>query len=409
MKVKCLICGAIFEDTLDNCPICGVGREFFEPVLEEDKVEKTNNKNYNVLIIGGGIAALEAALEIRKNNSEADITIFYDEFYLPYNRTLLTKKLFQIDDKIVLHDYSFYESKKIKLVNEEVTSVDTSKKNIFTKSNTYSYDYLVIATGSKAQKLKIKGQELEGVFTLRNILDAKKIITYLNNKKEIVIIGAGILGLEAGISFLNAKKSVTFLEYSSRLLQRQLDIEGSNYLLKKLTEQGLKFIFNANIKEIEENLVIKYNETNSIKAEMILMSVGILKNDKIIDSLTVDENLKTKYDGVYACGDVVSKYGLWQEATKMGNVVGYNITNENKKKYLSDQIYFLSKLNDLNILSLGEITSNYIDLSDENIYLKYYFDSNDKLIGANLISKENKLDEILKMYLNRINKSELNN
>ena len=182
------------------------------------------------IIIGSGVAGITAAENIRKLDETGGITIITDEDLPFYNRTRLNDYISgEIDEKALLARKSnWYTDKGINLmIKTRVTGAIPEEKTLITKDNNkLRFDSLLIATGSHSFIPPINGSTQEGVFSLRNILDARRIISYTKDAEKAVIIGGGLLGLESGNALLKLGKKITVIEFFPRLLPRQLDEVG---------------------------------------------------------------------------------------------------------------------------------------------------------------------------------------
>ncbi len=403
MKVKCLICGAVFEDTYDNCPVCGVGREYYS-LIEDTSIN--NNDSLTVLIIGGGIAAYKVINEL-SNVKNIKIKLIYDEFILPYQKPLLSKKLFSLDNNIILEDENYYKKNNVTLINDYAISINEHERYVKTlKNEKIFYDKLIVATGATPFIPPIKGNMQKGIFTLRNILDAKKIVEYSTNKDKILIIGGGILGLETAISLKNNNKDVYIFEANNRLIPNSLDDYGSNYLLKKLIEKGINIKLNVKINEIKNELNVIYNDNLNMKFDQIIFSTGIVKNNFIIEN--IDFNYKylcnDKRD-IFLIGDILSKYGTLSEIDEMLKVLVNNMFNSDLIKYEEKNTYLMTKLDDISILSLGNKTLDYMEVQNNDNYAKYYFNNN--ILDGLIFIGKNKIDDFLNLYLKKYDKNQI--
>ena len=171
-----MICGYIHEgpEPPAVCPACGVGKENFEKQdLEDEYINDTKNQ---YVIIGGGIAALSAAENIRKRDTTCSIIMVTEEAYRPYYRPMLSDLLSEdlSDERLYVHDEAWYEENNIKLVtNCKITSIDTSAKKVIAEDGTeFTYNKLIIATGARSNIPPIPGADKQNVYSLRTLADA---------------------------------------------------------------------------------------------------------------------------------------------------------------------------------------------------------------------------------------------
>ena len=236
--VRCLVCGAVFEEGTEICPVCGVGPEHFVPV-EEEAQSFRRDTDLRYLVLGGGIAGLSAAEAIRARDATGRITILSDESYAPYNRPMLTKNMNAQPETLLVRDASFYEDKHILLLKDlRVASVQAEEKTVTLEDGAkLKYDRCVYALGAEAFRLPIPGSGLPGAFVLRRISDAERISKAAKPGARAIIVGGGVLGLEAACAFLEKGCAVTVLEAADRVMPRQLE-KGASALLAAAAEKA---------------------------------------------------------------------------------------------------------------------------------------------------------------------------
>ena len=195
--VKCLVCGEIFDSSLEVCPVCGVGKENFVPVEAEDTGYRRDTQNLYA-IIGGGAAGLNAAKAIRERDKTGSIYMLSNEAYPAYNRPMLTKSLVAgLDaEQIAVQEASWYEENNIcLLLGKNVVSIDTEKKEIHTDDGAkFKYTKLIYALGSECFIPPIQGADQPEVIAIRRLSDTQKVTELLPQTKEAVVIGGGVLG-----------------------------------------------------------------------------------------------------------------------------------------------------------------------------------------------------------------------
>lgn len=213
--VKCLVCGEIFDESMETCPVCGVGKENFVPV-DMDEVTHRMDTMEKFVVLGGGTAALNAAKAIRERNQSASIIMVSEENELPYDRPMLTKNMFGAisGGAIASKEAAWYEDNCIDLrLGVKAESMDLGRKEIRLSDGTVlPYNKCVYALGSYSFVPPIKGADLEGVTPVRTIADVEKINHLALKAKHAVVIGGGVLGLEAAWELRKEKLEVTVLE-----------------------------------------------------------------------------------------------------------------------------------------------------------------------------------------------------
>jgi len=359
-----------------------------------------------VVIIGNGVAGISAAEAIRSKNSSAEIEIFTDEKYYHYSRPriieYLGKKIEK--EKLIIKNKNFYEQNNIKInLETKISKIDCeNKKIILEDGKSVMYDKLIIAAGAYSFLPPVKGADEKGVFTLRTIDDADKIINFIKDKKTAVIIGGGLLGIEAGISILNHGLEVIIVEFFERLLPRQLDKDGAAILQKMLENKGLKFLLGKQTEAIEkenEKLKTLFKDGMSLKCDMILFSSGVRSNLGIVKDtkiefdkgIKVNKNMQTNIQDIFAAGDIAEfngiVYGIWQAAKEQGWAAGLNAIGENVE-YTGSVFSTKLKVAGIELASMGAIEAKQdvevITKSNEKIF-KRLFIQNKKIVGAILL------------------------
>ena len=302
-------------------------------------------KNY--IIIGNGTAGANAAVQIRKRDKEGSIIVFSRENYPFYYRPRLPDYIAGKvkPDDFIMHRLSQYENWNIDLrLGEDVSAVDPQKKEICSsQSGTLHYDELLLAVGSDCFIPPVPGNDKIGVVTLRTIKDADALISAAAKTKSAVIVGGGLLGLEAGWALIQLGLKVEIIEFMDRLLPRQLDAEKAALLKEKLMAMGFSFHLPEKVKEVPgsgtaEGIVLESGKY--IEGGIVLFSAGVRPNLKLARSIgleidkaiKVDEYMRTSIPGIWAAGDAVEfngqPCGLWPIAMAEGNAAGASMAGE---------------------------------------------------------------------------------
>ncbi len=370
------------------------------------------------LIVGNGAAGTTAAENIRKQDSKGDITIVTDEDMAFYYRLRLNEFIAgDLSEKDLLaRKDNWYADSKIDLrLNSRITGADHNKKVLTTaEGEEIKYNKLLIAAGSHSFIPPLNGADREGVFSIRNISDARAIIKHAGNVEEIVIIGGGLLGLEAGNAFIKMGKKVTVVEFAPRLLPRQLDLEGADRLRKIMEGMGFAFRLDARTKEIKggnsvESVLLENGE--EIPIQMVIISAGVRPNMELAESLglefdkgiKIDERLMTSVPGIYAAGDVAEfkgmPYGIWPAAMEQGKIAGINMAGGDAL-YSGTTMANKLKVAGIDLASAGEIDSDgkfeSKIVSIEKVYKKIVLD-NDRIIGCIMLGDTKAFSRITKM------------
>lgn len=394
---RCLVCGHIHigENPPEICPACGVSPEnFVREGMEDEFIDDTEER---FVIIGGGIAALSAAQALRKRNRTAAIIMLAEEGARPYYRPALSDLLSRElpENRLYVFDQNWYEENQIDLkTDSKVVRIDTAQKEVELESGQkIEYDKLIIATGARSNVPPIKGVDLPGVYSLRSLDDALKLKEAMKTAARAVVIGGGVLGLEAVEEMINSGIKVAVVEFSQRLMPRQLDEAASLRLQELMREQGVSLYLGVATEEIlggEKAEGVKLSDSTVLEADLILLSVGVRPNVELAreagieveQGIVVDDNMRTGATGVYAAGDVAQfgerPIGLWPVSMEMGRIAGAAAAGDwvqYKQPLLSTMLIAFKR----EVFSIGEVNlpreeCRTVEVMDpvENYYKKSY-------------------------------------
>ena len=372
-KWRCLVCGQVFEgeEPPEVCPACGVGQENFVPEKSED--EFINDTNEKFLIVGGGIAALSAAAAIRKRNRTGSISMLTEEAFKPYYRPALSDFLSTEipDDKFYVYDDVWYEENQVEVRTScRVSALDTAGKQVVLENGeTVVYDKLILATGARSNIPPFPGADKKGVFALRDLADAQLLKEGIQTSKKAVVIGGGVLGLEAVEEMISQGLEVAVVEFSPRIMPRQLDESASLRLQDLMRDKGVKLYLGLGTEEIlgdDRVTGVKLNNGQVLDADLVLLSTGVKPNVELareaglqVDrGIVVDVSMRTGASNVFAAGDAAQVgdrlIGLWPVSLEMGRVAGANAAGdwlEYKEPILSTMLAAF----DREIFSVGEV------------------------------------------------------
>ena len=273
---------------------------------------------YDVIIIGGGQAGAMSAITLRQKKFSGRILLISNEGYLPYQRPPLSKAFLTdllLTESLYIRSGAYYKRNKIDiLMNDTVELIDRNKKNIILKSSRkYSYQKLVLATGSELNILDITCDK-KNIYYLRTIDDSIKIRSLLEQQQKIVIVGAGYIGLEIAAAAIQKNQQVIVLEADNRVMSRSVCPETSNFFEAIHKKEGVNFFFNTLIEDIHQHnsqKIITVNNDESINADAIIIGIGV--NPKIglaveagldcQNGILVNEFCQTSDDNIFAIGD----------------------------------------------------------------------------------------------------------
>ena len=361
-----------------------------------------------ILILGGGQSALYAAREIRRNDEEASITILGEEKQLPYERPPLSKDYLlnkKNEEDLVFNNSKVLDDKKIFYINTNIEKVDFNTKTLVSNNEKkYSYDILLIATGSENNKLKLDNNLEDEIYYLRNLEEAKIIKKKIENKNNIVIIGGGFIGLEIASSLSQLNKKVTLIEIGNQLMGRIIPKPIADLVKHTHEAAGNKIILNKRILQISkynENYKILLSDNSELEADFIIAGIGskpsvsLFKNTdlKLDNGIVTNEFCETSIKDVYAAGDVSNFYHplykqyirleSYQHAQNHGICAGKNMSGL-KTEYTSIPWMWSDQFN-LN-LQLTGICENFDEIIERGKDIEngiiYFFLKNKSIKGA---------------------------
>lgn len=413
--VKCLVCGEIFDSSMEICPVCGVGKENFVPVDAEESSFHKDTDNFYV-ILGNGAAGLSAAKAIRERDKTGSVIMISNEPYPTYNRPMLTKSMVaELDAKeILVEPESWYQENNIHvLLEKEVTGIHTDKKEVALSDGTVlKYTKLIYALGSECFVPPIPGTDKPEVVAIRRMRDIEKIEAMLDRVQNVVVIGGGVLGLEAAWELKKARKQVVVLEAAPQIMGRQLD-EGASQMLTEISRSnGIEIHAGVQIASIEgESSVtgVKLADGREFPAELVIVSAGVRANVgaaknaglEINRGIVVNADMSTSDEDIFACGDCAEyegiNYAIWPQALEQGKVAGANAVGD-QLTYTTVSAGLSFHGMNTGLYAIGDNGKNpnliyrTVEFKDmgRKQYEKYYF-LNNRLCGAILIGDTSKM------------------
>ena len=273
----------------------------------------------HLVIVGAGQSAIQCITSLRKEDYPGLITLVGEEEHLPYQRPPLSKGFLEdtvSNERLYFKKLEFFVENKVQLkLGTKAEEIDIENNNIHLSDNTkLSFDKLVFATGSSVRKLDFPGKDLNSIHYLRGLDDALSIKKDLQTRQNIVVVGAGYIGLEVAAIAAKQNKSVTVIEMADRVMNRTVDPQISDYYLKLHQKNGVTFKFNTSLKEIvgasnPEKVIC--SDGAEVKADMVIIGAGIMPNVELAENaglscdngIVVNEFGKTDHTNIYACGD----------------------------------------------------------------------------------------------------------
>lgn len=341
-------------------------------------------KQYDVLILGGGRAALSAAESAREQSPSVRIAMVSAERLPPYVRPMLTKlPLDQYDgEKTLIHPAQWYDEHQIDLyLQTQILSLDAARRQVQASRGCFQYSACVYALGAYNFVPPFSGRELEGVCTLRTDQDIYALRRAALRARSAVVIGGGVIGLEAAYQLAEHGCSVTVLETAPYLMPRLLDEASARELERQITRftvhTGVKVLGMTGEGRVE---AVEAASMEPIPADLVVISCGVRANTAIAQAagldvergVVVDEWMKTSIPDVYACGDCAEyqgvNTGLWAQAKAQGAVAGANAVGGAKRYHGSDAALLLSGP-EFSVYSVGDMGKNLnLTYTDRNTY-----------------------------------------
>ncbi len=379
-----------------------------------------------LVVIGNGMAGVRCVEEIIKQNTELyEITIVGSEPHVNYNRILLSSVLQgeTTFSEITINDIEWYEKYGITLYSgETATRIDTKLKMVLTNKNRMiPFDKLIIATGSSPFVLPLPGVTKQGVVTFRTIEDCRELLETAKRFKKAIVIGGGVLGLEAARGLLNLGLEVNVVHNTDYLMQRQLDAKASRMLQKQLEQQGMQFLLGKVTKEIcGTNRVeeVEFTDGTKVAADLVVMSVGVVPNIGLAREsglttnrgIVVNDFMETSIPDIYAIGECAEHngvvYGLVKPLYEQGKVLAKFICDKPVEGYKGSVLSTSLKVPGVDLFSVGEFeegesTKTLTLLNEvEDIYKKIVL-RGDIIVGALLYGETREQSKVLDMIVKR--------
>ncbi|MCL2839484.1 MAG: FAD-dependent oxidoreductase [Defluviitaleaceae bacterium] len=293
------------------------------------------------VIIGAGAAGISAAKTIRTFKPTDEIVIISTDDVV-HSRCMLHHYISDERNEKTMSfiDDNFFQKNNIRWINgKTVTGVDTIKKLVVMDNTSESFDTLLIATGSDSISLPHIGvQNYKNMVALRSLSDAKMIREHAKAIENIIIVGAGLVGLDVAYALIDLGKKPTVVDMSDTILQLNLDTYASNVYRQKFEEAGCMFHLGKKVSTAEDNpsgniVSLTLDSGEKLPCNLVIVAIGsrpgvqFLSGSGIVceNGLTVNAHLATNVEGIYGAGDVTGLSGLWPNAIKQGEVAAKNM------------------------------------------------------------------------------------
>ena len=362
-----------------------------------------------LVVVGNGMAGARTLEELLRYAPDLyDITVFGAESLPNYNRILISTVLAgeQAISEIILNDCAWYQRHDIRLhLQSRVTRLDRVSRRVVSECGAAAdYDRLLLATGSSPVILPLPGKELEGVITYRDAQDTQRMIDAAARFPEAVVIGGGLLGLEAADGLKARGMQVTVVHLMPWLMERQLDRVAAQLLRQSLEARGIRFVLPAQAQAILGDAsgrvsAVQLADGQSLPAQLVVMAVGIRPNTELAESarlhcsrgIVVNDTMQTFDPRIYAVGECVSHrgvaYGLVAPLFEMAKVAANHLAQFGIGRYCGSVPSTRLKVTGIDLFSAGDFQGSdgaeEIIMSDPaaGIYKKLVV-KNDRLIGS---------------------------
>ncbi|TVY11727.1 nitrite reductase large subunit NirB [Paenibacillus cremeus] len=378
-----------------------------------------------LVLIGNGMAGVNAIEQLLKlAPGKYEITVFGSEPHPNYNRILLSSVLAgdaNIKD-IVINDWSWYRENGITLhTGQTVTTIDTTKQVVISdKGTTVAYDELIIATGSLPFMLPLPGADKEGVIAFRDIKDCETMLETAKHYKRAVVIGGGLLGLEAARGLRNLNMEVSVVHIFKHLMERQLDETAARMLQEELESQGMQFLLEKHTDSIlggKRVTGVRFKDGSEVKADLVVMAVGIRPNIalakesgvEINRGIVVGDYMETNVPHVYAVGECAEHrgvaYGLVAPLYEQGSELAKRLAGVPSAGYQGSVVSTKLKVSGVNVFSAGQFAgepgTKSVRVQDDfdGIYKKIVI-RDGKVVGAVLFGDTTEGSKLFAMIRN---------
>jgi len=364
-------------------------------------------------IIGCGLAGVNAATVLRKNDAGAEISIYTDEGHLCYPRPRLYEVISgqKQPEDIYSFPSKFYEQQQISvhMMKKAVRLNPAGKTIMFEDGSTAEYDKILLANGAHPFVPPMKGIEKKGFSTLRTVDDALFIRERIVKTSRAIVIGEGLLGLELAVSLRKAGQEITVIGLLPRLLPKQLDQEASEILKEDMERLGINLVLNAVTKEIlgkDEVDGVSLEDGRKVEGEIVVAATGVRPNVDMASSagiktatgIIVDQHLQTSVDNVYAAGDVIEfegqVYGMIPPALEQARIAAANMMGKDEQVYRGTVPATTLRLAEISLTSMGLVHPEGPDYEEikmtneeEGVYKKLVLQQG-RIVGAIILGKK---------------------
>ncbi|MES0874939.1 FAD-dependent oxidoreductase [Sinimarinibacterium sp. HSW-8] len=328
-----------------------------------------------LVVVGNGMAGMRTVEELLKLDASLyDITVFGAEPQVNYNRILLSPLLAgeKTVEDIILHTREWYAAHGIRLhAGDPVVAIDRHRRRVRSAAGReLGYDRLLLATGSKPFIIPVPGAELPGVIAFRDIQDVETMLAAARSHRKAVVIGGGLLGLEAANGLKRQGMDVTVVHVMDRLMERQLDPPAAALLREALEKRGIRILLEAHTERIlgaQRVSSVRLKDGRELAADLVVMAVGIRPNVELARqaglycdrAIVVDDTLQTLSDPrIYAVGECVQHrqvtFGLVAPIWEQARVCATHLAGHGHRRYVQAATSTKLKVSGIDLFSAGD-------------------------------------------------------
>jgi nitrite reductase (NADH) large subunit len=328
-----------------------------------------------LVVVGNGMAGVACVEQILKHAPQFEITVFGDETHVNYNRILLSSVLAgeKAADDIVLNSLDWYAKNDLRLrLGVRVGDVDPVAKTVTGDDGSVTpFDQLLLATGSNPLIPPIEGTKKEGVYVFRNLDDTRALLDRAGQGIKAVVIGGGLLGLEAARGLKVQGCEVTVVHLMDTLMERQLDRTGGGYLKSKMESLGVKVLLESSTTAILGNGKVQgvaFADGSAIDANLVVIAAGIRPNVElgkkagleVNRGIVVNDFMETSHPDIFAVGECVEHngvcYGLVAPLLEQGKILAATITGNKGPRYAGTVTAAKLKIAGVDVFSAGDFS-----------------------------------------------------